>query len=198
MIYNSALANDPALDNLEPVSHVVAGRIRAFQHDLSSLRRLPTPYKACGVIYGEPPFDKPGERAFRERAGAEADSGFGFVKALRSVSGPMVLLGGAPLAAAMPPPDDLMKIRVDGSGKRGQGVQMRAFAWGLKLPPPHQVSHSTHLIDWLARRYGCIGDPFCGYGHTGMIAVPHAEVVLSDINPRCIAYIAANALSWQT
>jgi hypothetical protein len=195
LIYNSALAAPPQLDT-EPVDGVIVGRLRAFVCDLGE--QLPDAYDDADVIYGEPPFTVMEAQRFRLRAGVQCDRPVAWLSALHQavfLKRPVVLVAGAHLAAAMPEPDDVRTIRFDGPGKHGQGVRARAFAWNAELP---DVTLATRLIRVLAEQHATIGDPFCGFGRTGRIALAAgANVILSDVDPTCIAYIAAHAELWQ-
>lgn len=73
-----------------------------------------------------------------------------------------------------------------------------AVAIGAGLPEPGEnVREAEQLIRRLAARFKSIGDPCCGYGRAGRIFTEHGKpFVMTDINPRCIGYIAANAEGW--
>ena len=201
--YHSALADELDL-GLDPVEAFAFGRVQALACDLALWQVLPPAFEVCDVIYGEPPFQVHEAQLFRERAGAIAldrfrDDAWGFLQPIRCVirqGGPVVLIGGLPLQTQMPAPDSaLVPIRLERSGKRGQGVRARALGWNIDLP---LCKTTGELIAHLIERFKCVGDPFCGYGRTGeLFARSGRSAVLSDINPRCIAYIAQRAEGWQ-
>jgi hypothetical protein len=55
------------------------------------------------------------------------------------------------------------------------------------------------FIALLAKRFKCVGDFCCGYGNTGRIFSSYGKYfVMSDLNPKCVYYIANTLLGDDT
>ena len=169
----------------------------AFCHDLFC--PLPPDYDACGCLYAELPWPR-GQAIYDSRAGVQAtrqheDLLERWHEIILARNCPIVIVGGRSFMGRLPRPQ-LARPVVQRGAKNTLGV---VFGYRTEELPACPASRLTddQLIEWLVRRYGSIGDPVCGYGQTGAIAYRLGKrFVLSDYNPYCIGWIAANAKHW--
>lgn len=182
--YNTALANgereaSPAVEHASFIDGM------AFQHDFFS--GLPTSYRHCSVIYGEPPW-RHGFDVFNKRAGVSEDRSWGDLmrivgQAIESSDCAWVMPVGKQALRYMPSPDALHDSRLNGN-------EAYLACWRTEV-----YGHGTSIdaLNEVCMRYGRIGDPFCGYGRTAWYARQHGkQFIVSDHDPYCIGFISEN------
>ena len=160
----------------------------ALAHDLTS-GPLPKEYGRCDVLYTDPPW-RSGYDEFALRAGVLVPSYHDFMDALVDAIPPgipAVVVTG--LHAAMHFGTEYRPFRV-----RLNEHEAIAYSRGVDVP---EGMTAEQLGRTLADRYQCVGDPCCGYGNTARWFVQAGKrFVVSDINPRCIGYIAEHEKGW--
>ena len=155
---------------------------------------LPSEYEACDVLYTEMAW-RAGYDLFADRAGVLDRSFDRYLQAHRDLTDRrFYLVTGPAIAKLMPPPEMMLEGRVDSGGRDVTHCQVLVYhdrfdeSWD---------GSTTSLIQALARRYDCVGDPACGYGNTGrLFAAAGKRYVMSDINAGCITYIAEHGEDW--
>lgn len=160
----------------------------ALAHDVAA-GPLPSFYQACDVFYTDPPW-RSGNVRFFDRAGVKPRPHESLMREL---------------VAAVP--DDAPAVFV--IGKHADSHFGESFArYPVRLNEHDAVAYSRgvdlsgcataeEVGRLLAGRYARVGDPCCGYGNTAKWFVQAGkQYVVSDINPRCIGYIAEHESEW--
>jgi len=189
-MYHTALF-DPQVEPA-PREYWAAGRNYAFVHDLSD--GIPPEFGEADLIYAEVPW-KDGFHTFGERAGVRqkvsyAEWAFRLSAGLIRLGKPFVLVGGAAMSRHMAW-EWFRRVDLNGSVSAAIGA-------GLP-PPPDEIRDAETLILHLAGNplFLTVGDPCCGFGRTLRIFMQAGKFAIgSDLNPRCIGYIADNASKW--
>jgi hypothetical protein len=190
-VYHSA--RTPELLGLAPAPADVIHRFgpsAAFVHDLTR-DGLPSAFNDCDVIYTEMAW-RAGYDTFMKRAG-RAPGGFRcYVEELAWMAEdtrvPFYLVTGKDILRRLPKP----AIAAEGQLRKG-GCMIAVYGTDLPLPAPDTLE----LLAALAARHQRVGDPCCGYGTAGRIFAERGKTfVLSDVNAKCIGYVARHAPSW--
>jgi hypothetical protein len=134
---------------------------------------------------------------FLDRAGAKDTSTFsaymGALAAFATRSVPFVVVTGVSLLRYFPVPTMRLDIRFP--RELHKGAECVVIAYNVVIPLSLQTT--LDVIEWLASTYSCVGDPSCGYGNTGRVFVEHGkQCVMSDINAKCIGWIADHCAQW--
>lgn len=164
----------------------------AFAYDLTHPEPLPAAYAQCDVFYSDPPW-RSGYERFNRRAGVAGPTYRDFMAALArhvdALGAPVVLVTGKHAAKLLPAADWTVPIQLN---------EHAAVGYGYRMPqPPGMVTTAPLLLGHLASRYSCIGDFCCGCGNAGrMFAAAGKRFVMSDVNRRCIGYIAEHVFDW--
>jgi hypothetical protein len=161
----------------------------AFAHDVTRAP-LPGEYDACGVFYCDPPW-RSGYAAFAARANAVAVDYRRFMGALVAaipLHKPAVFVTGKHADKLIPADFSRTPVRLN---------EHAAIAYSRGFLPPKAAKTADDIGRVLAEEYRCGGDPCCGYGNTAKwFAQVGKRYVVSDINPRCIGYIAQQERGW--
>lgn len=192
--YHSALKPELEQESLERVLLGDPNRLSvAFVHDV--FQPLPGDYGTCDVLYAEPAW-RAGFETFNQRAGVQDDGRtykayMAHVGASMASSGlPAFLLVGAHAKKLVPPARRVLELVLD---VHNCGALCMVYGVDYDGTPATQ----TALIQDLAKRFHRVGDCCCGYGWTGqMFAEAGRSFVLSDVNAKCIGYIAKHGPSW--
>jgi hypothetical protein len=179
--YHSAL--QPELD-APPLQRFEIGSSVAFMHDLES-GPLPSEYASCDLLYVEPPW-REGYEEFNARAGVVGRSYRHLMRsigvAIYASKAPSVVIAGNAIGL-LPPPSSVMSSTL-------HTYRVTVLLYGLSPPTCVKPSNES-LIRALLQRYDRVGDFCCGYGLTARLALEAGKsFVVSDVNPRCIGYIA--------
>lgn len=186
--YHSALT---APVRAKPVEWFHSRSITAFTHDLIQTRDLPAEFRRCDVIYADLPWAH-GFAVFQDRAGQRGATFESFMRAVDAL-----------LSASVNQTFVLVM------GKRGDAmlsVKRESYPCHLNGDPATAVVlnrsgarfDAAHPLEWAVGQAHCIGDFCCGYGRTGRMALRAGKpCVMSDVNPICIGYIAANSGYWE-
>lgn len=160
----------------------------AFVHDVAD-GPLPVDYRRCDVFYTDPPWQS-GYDEFASRAGVLAPPYPVFMEALVASippGVPAVFVTGKHAARYFP--DHYLRFPA-----RLNEHAAVAYAYGLDFTG---LTVAEDIGRHLAAQYQCVGDPCCGYGNAARWFVQAGKrFVISDINPRCIGYIAEHEKGW--
>jgi hypothetical protein len=192
--YHTALLSGH-VEDVEPRDHWAEGGDEAFVHDLLS-GPLPKPYRRCDLLYAEVPWPHGFDR-FEERAGVEeaqrtwVDLMSAFIEGALNLNAPLVFVTNRAHHLELPQPNRKVPGRLN-------GAHAMLWCYDIEVPGGNVNGSDLQLLDWLARRHECIGDPMCGYGRAGRVFSRRGKhFVMSDYNPNCIGYIAERAASWR-
>jgi hypothetical protein len=162
---------------------------QAFVHDISI--GLPMEMHACDVLYVDLPW-LDGYDEFNRRAGKGLvipyEKWLYRLSGTLSLSGkPWVASGGAAALRGLGA-EWVTRFQLNGS---------TAVLMGAGLSPVVERDQFAVLAH-LAKRFACVGDFCAGYGRTARAFLHYGKkFVVSDMNPRCIGYIAENAPRWE-
>lgn len=170
------------------------GSSSAFVHDLIG-GPLPRAYSTCDVLYTDLPWQK-GFSTFNERAGVDDGRTYrGFMAAVSNViaslpsSRPAYLVTGRHALSLLPEPAQVLDTRLN---------EDASVIVVYNASKPHgKFGEARELLRSLAAQYERVGDFCCGYGSAARAFRRQGKTfVASDVNPRCIGYIAAHAGDW--
>lgn len=151
-------------------------------------------YRDCDVLVTDLPWRK-GFDEFNRRAGATDGRTYpAFMQRVGQIINagavPTYLVTGRHALHYLPAPDVVLPMRLneDEAVAIGYRPGVEAFAdYGI----------AQEFLHALADTYGHAGDFCCGYGRTGRFFLRAGKrALLSDINPRCVGYIAEHAAEW--
>lgn len=192
--YSSAIRRTNVATHPEvPVANaerVTLSRGVAFRHDVTT--GLPVELRGADVLWLDPPWPR-GWKEFYARLGATPPTSY------RDM---MVRLGAEVRATTTPTYAMVSKTAIASLRPDGQSM-CRVFgadvtlAWWRDRPWwPDGMEH-LDILARLAQRWHVIGDPFCGYGSSGLVfARAKKRFILSDLDPSCIGYIAMVGETW--
>jgi len=173
--------------DLESISDIPEGttykenKIILIRHDVTN--PLPKEFEECDVFYIESAWPH-GLKVFNERAHKEVRFD-DYVKALHGIAErgvPTFIVAGKTAG----------KILSDASfntmiSLRGE-TEVNLYSYNITTPVYAKTTFD--LLDYLATKYECVGDPCCGLGLTGRVFLKHGKkAVISDYNGRCINYL---------
>lgn len=171
------------------VTRSSAGGSVVFVHDVR--HGLTYDYDLCDLIYSEVSWMK-GYEIFKGRA--EKDSGTfkdyqrAIARIISQATCPVILVCGKQTLKSLPYHQSELRIKLNGYWEM-------AYGWGIDISG---ISAGTNedLLYYLAKAYNTVGDFSCGYGVSGGIfKICGKKFVMSDINEKCVTYIAENILN---
>jgi hypothetical protein len=186
MKYHSALHKP---NNYPVVEWIQLGNSLAFVHDL--MTNVPVQYNKCDIIYAEIPWVA-GFEIFEARANIEQNRSYqdfmiGINKFITALNKPAIIVGGKKGLRYLPTPD------IE-TGTVLNGAPARAVMYQTKV---ENVDNALTILNELATKYNCIGDPCCGFGRSAKIFKQAGKnFVVSDYNKECIGYIAQEWGGW--
>lgn len=170
------------------------GSSLAFVHDLIG-GSLPPAYDGCDVFYTDLPWQK-GFGVFNERAGIDDGRTYrGFMAAvsgiIAGISQPVYLVTGRHAFSLLPEPARVLDTRLNEDAAV-------IVAYNVVLPARKRFGEARELLWSLAAQHERVGDFCCGYGSAARAFRRQGKTfVVSDVNPRCIGYIAAHVKDWE-
>lgn len=187
-------ANLPPAEGLTTAQHWTApdGSL-AFVYDVLN-GKLPPEYDRCDVLYADLPW-RSGFKVFNDRADiSDGRTYHDFMAAVSKIvaqgNRPIILVTGRHALPLLPPPTQTSAVQMPGTGQ-----DALAIFYNLVTSTDWMAIYG--LLRQLARVYECVGDFCCGYGNAARVFAQHGKrYIVSDVNPQCIGYIAANAGSW--
>lgn len=152
-------------------------------------------FNKCDVFYTEPAWAD-GYEKFIERAGHEHSSFeeylhhlYRIVAEIQKDKKPLWMLMGSHALNYLPDPDRIEKIKL-------HGYTTNLLGWNDKHE--YLFTDNYDFIRQLAERYIRVGDFNCGYGNTGRIFQEAGKkFIMSDINAKCIYYIAKTLMGYE-
>lgn len=179
-IYHSALTQPLKVE--KELSYYGSNGNFAIKRDIC--KGLPEEFRLCDVIYSEPSWLM-GYEKFMNRAESEGD----YKRYLQSISNvvestsnPIFIITGRHALKRLPIPHYSQEIKL---------FHHDSFllAWNGEIK--HKVKNTDELLDYLSDKYKKVGDFCCGYGNTARVFLNKGkEFVMSDINGKCVYYIA--------
>lgn len=166
----------------------------AFVHDLMASPVLPVEFALCDVFVTDLPW-RIGFDTFNQRAGvADGRTYAAFMARISEIvavqPAPMYLVTGRHALPLLPDPDVILPMMLNEDAAVAIGYRPGPEAGG-------RFGVAAEFLYALAQQYDRVGDFCCGYGSAGRFFLRSGkQAVLSDVNPRCIGYIAANAETW--
>lgn len=189
MVYHSALK--PDLSGLRELESWQDNGSKVFANDIAMAGINNEDFASCDVFYSEPAW-KDGYEKFIDRANQESNSYLEYV--LRMVyfiqksDKPVYLVLGAHVLKEFRNPNLVIKIKL-------HGYPTNLCIWNDNKLPDMQTNYD--VIEHLATRYSCVGDFNAGYGNTARIFQEHGKsFVCSDINKKCVYYIAKTLMGY--
>jgi 16S rRNA G966 N2-methylase RsmD len=183
--YHSALKGTK-LEQSVPVDRFTHKGSLAFVYD--AFEPVPTDFDACDFFYMEPPYPA-GAKVFDERVNISgrtyADLASRIADFISTTQKPVVIPMSKTVLRYYPTPTQTLEVDFVHS-KGGQKTTLAV--WNTYLGNPKTTEEALlSLLD----TYECVGDMFCGYGHTALVALSQGKkFVVSDYNPLCIGYLA--------
>lgn len=184
-IYHSAL-KEP-IDVAGELDFYTDGVNTVFKSDVRGIDLNAENYSKCDIIYTEPSwldgFDK-----FITRANAEPHSFDEYLlyisRLIKNCTRPFWMVMGTHAIKHLPVPHRKEKIKL-------HGYSTNLLGWNDNKK--YSFTNNYDFISQLAENYNCVGDFNCGYGNTGRIFYKAGKnFVMSDINGKCVYYIAKN------
>ncbi len=189
--YHSAL--HPALDVQGELDYYEASGSVVFCHDLT--RGVQPLYQRADAIYSEPAW-KDGYALFMARAGADTDASYaGYLRYLAAIDSavkklkvPSYITLGKHMLKYLKP-ERVQPIRL-------HGYEALLGAWNVDELP--ELKTNEDAIAHVAERYGCVLDFSCGYGNLARAMWTRGKrFVCSDINARCVYYVAKTVMGYE-
>lgn len=181
LIYHSAMLGEEAAPNITRCRFPSG---EAFQWDI--LNGFPPEFDKCDVFYAEPPW-RAGFDKFNERAGVTGRTYAGLVEAMNQAiekaGKPSFIVSGLHARKLYRGYTGLMPITL-------RDAPVLLYSWNYDMPVFPEVPSSVRFLEYLAKRFECVGDWCCGYGGTGeVMRLSGKKSVLCDYNAACIGKV---------
>jgi len=162
----------------------------AFVHDVRY--GLTDEYDRCDLIYSEVSWMK-GYEIFKGRAKKDSGSFKEYQVAISRIISrmtcPVILICGKQTLKSLPFYQSELRVKLNGFWEM-------AYAWGIDISGISAKTNEELLYYLAGGAYNTVGDFSCGYGLAGRIFKGRGKrFVMSDINEKCITYIAENILT---
>ncbi len=190
--YHSALHDElPVASELE---HYKAGGSVVFRHDITTVRHTLYQCQQIDVIYSEPAW-RDGYALFCVRAGendnAEHNGYLDYLTAIHDtisqLKQPTYIVMGKHMFKHLQPEATQPVLLY--------GYPALLGVWNAPLLP--QVATNDDIIQHITETYSCALDFSCGYGNLARAMLANSKkFVCSDINGRCIYYIATTLMGY--
>jgi hypothetical protein len=190
-VYHSALHDE--LDVRGELQEYWADGSVVFASDLT--RGIEPRYRRAEAVYSEPAW-KDGYAKFAERAGADTDPTYaGYLRYLHSIRSVIYELG-IPAYIVMGKhmlkylkPDRTLPIML-------HGYECLLGIYNTTEDPIGRTNDD--VLAWVADRYDCVLDFSCGYGNVARaMRQRDKHFICSDINPKCVYYVAREVMGYQ-
>lgn len=155
---------------------------------------LPEEYATCDLLYAELPW-RSGYERYQARADTASSTWHDFMAGVRQILAgwrkPAVIVAGVHARSRMPAPTQVLPVTLLVAGRQAAGAHV--YNAGLT----RDWTDTEDLVSYLAARFGRVGDFCAGYGRTARAFTrAGGTFVASDINPRCVGYIAEHHPEW--
>lgn len=181
--YHSALSTEKT--DLKELDYFTSGGSTVLCHDLNNIANIPAIFYKCDAIYSEIAW-RAGYNEFIKRADKSAQGYNYYLISMREIiklfKKPAFIVGGRH-ALKLLKPDHYSQNKL-------HGVDAILMIWN------HYNIHAkdnASIISYIAKKYETILDFSCGYG-CNLHAFRH--FIASDINRRCVYYIAKKYLKY--
>lgn len=186
--YHSALR--PELEGLGHLNFFEKNGNKVFVSNILSSGINTHNFVNCDVFYSEPAW-RDGYEKFSERAGVEAGSYMNYVRNMsmfiHETKRPVYMVLGSHVINEFPKPSFVQRIKL-------HGYLTNLCCWNAK---PLTCDTNYQAIVKLSMQYNCVGDFNAGYGNTARIFKEYGKnFVCSDINPKCIYFIAKTLMGY--
>lgn len=183
--YHTALKNG-TIEESVPMQRFVYNNSLAFTYDVFDA--LPNEFDACDFFYMEPPYPA-GSKVFDNRMGIEgrtySDLAQRISLFIESTNKPIIMTMSKTAIKHLPTPLQGFEADFTHSIK---SLKTMVYTWNVKI---EEFKTTKHILSELLNEYNCVGDMFCGYGHTAIMAANQSkDFVVSDYNPLCIGFLA--------
>lgn len=193
MDYHSALKSVPSVNVMKELDRHDAGGNHVFRLDVCN-GELPVIFEQCDVLYSEPAWQS-GYAEFMNRASRERSTYAEYIAAMNKIIArfrarcAIWLVLGAHVMKRITEPERKLPTTIHG---------YEAFLCGWNDGKIYgTVKTNYDFIKELARDYSRVGDFCAGYGNTGRIFKESGKhFVLSDINGKCVYYIATTLMGF--
>lgn len=184
------LPEEPA----EPRGWWTGGGNSAFVWNAANAGRLPAAFNSCDILYADLPWRK-GYADYLSRADVRYGS---WARLMQRTAGriaawtkPAVLVTGAHARRYLPPAAQELPVRMPVAGRQAAVAYVYGAAFSVDW------DGTDELVAYLAARFGRVGDFCAGYGWAPRAFVrAGGSFVASDVNPKCVGYIAEHAKEW--
>lgn len=187
MIYHSALKNESTIDG--ELEYYENSGSYVFQHDITKgIHQL---YGKAEAIYSEPAWDK-GYYLFLERAGMNPNSTHNeYLRCIKNIINelclPTFLVMGKHMVKKLGP-----EYSIDMKINKGNCI---LGTWHFKGALSFKTNNE--VINFVAENYNNVLDFSCGYGNMAQkMNELKKSFICSDINKKCVYYIAKNIMGY--
>lgn len=188
------------LDEYPDIERYEGNGVIAMKHDMrkkcGTKHDLPKEFDQCDCLFGAVPWRNE-YKGFHERASADRhgwthkDFVYRLGEIIEMAKLPTVIFISEYSGRDLPPPNQDETVTVG-------GVPCQAKVYNFTIENLKGMDESEVLTE-MAKRYNCVGDPFCGYGFSGRVFSYYGKrSVLSDFNGLCIGYIEEHSHKWAT
>lgn len=181
-IYHSAFKEE--IKGLKELYYFKNNNSIVLQHDLNN--GINEIFKNCDCIYSEPAW-KNGYELFLKRSNKDSKSYKEYLKSIENVISdlkkPTFLIGGKHMLKYINP-TNIVDIRFNGF----YAILMIWFSDKIEVKTNYDV------IEVLINNYKNVLDFSCGYGNH---LKNFKNFIASDINPKCVYYIAKNLMNYK-
>lgn len=167
----------------------------AFSADASKWDEIKDLFEPCDLLYTEMPWPA-GYKKFYSQAAVKAPDSYEYlisivnriIKDNRSNKA-LAFVVGKSFMSKFEKYDFCNEVKL-------HGYPAMALLYNIS-PIGLNFKDNYSLIQSLAMQFNCVGDFMAGYGNTGQIFAEQGKnFVLSELNPRCIGYIAQHIKNW--
>lgn len=152
-------------------------------------------FRRAEAIYSEPAW-KDGYAKFIERADADTDPTYaGFLRYLHSIRMTVYELG---VPAYIIMGKHMVKYL---KPEHARSVMLHGYECLLGVYNTSEISEgrtNDDVLNWVADNYDCVLDFSCGYGNVAQAMSERGKhFICSDINPKCVYYVAREIMGYQ-
>ncbi|MBN1989408.1 MAG: hypothetical protein JW783_08435 [Bacteroidales bacterium] len=188
-VYHSALK--PELKELGSINFFESNGNKVFTADIATQGVPLCHYSDCDVFYSEPAW-RDGYDKFATRANSQHSSYVAYVmnmaRFVAHADKPVYMVLGTHVISEFPSPSFVQKIKL-------HGYTTNLCVWN---GPRLNCETNYDAIAELAKIYSRVGDFNAGYGNTARIFLAAGKkFVCSDLNPKCVFFIAKTYMGYE-
>jgi len=190
-VYHSALHDE--LDVQGEMQEYLADGSIVFAHDLT--KGADPRFAPAEAIYSEPAW-KDGYAKFAQRAGAPTDPSYaGYLRYLKAMDS---IINGLRVPAYVVLGKHMLKwVRPEHTRPVVlHGYEALLGIWFDDREIPGRSNND--VLAWVADGYDCVLDFSCGYGNLARAMAERGKrFICSDINPKCVYYVAREVMGYR-